>query len=173
SVRRTSVSSGARKITRVMRRAAQIEPSGLANSRSPASPTPSAQRTGVPTARSRSIRRTSSSGAARLVSQAATEPAGPAPTTRTSTSTIRDHRQRGDGAGRDAFVTAGTGFPVNPQIAHHEMDRLGRAEREAQTAAIAAVQVDDGHFGRGHARHGARVARGRRTVNCLELAFLL
>ena len=84
----TSLSSGARKITRLILRATHGAPTGFANSRNPASPTPSAQRTGVPTAPSRSSNTTSSVGAARFASCAATAPAGPAPMTSTSVSRI-------------------------------------------------------------------------------------
>src|SRR5258705_675502 len=96
-------------MTSVIRRDTQSEPSGLANSRSPASPTPSAQRTGDPTALLRSSNTTSRFGAASLAYQAATEPAGPAPTTRTSTSGIGDHGEGTDGARADTFLAPGTG----------------------------------------------------------------
>src|SRR6266498_1931880 len=111
-----------------MRRDTQLAPSGLANSRRPASPIPSAQRTGEPTARSRSNKRTSSSGAACLACQAATAPAGPAPTTRTSISGIRGHGERANGAGRDAFLAAGACGIVDRQDVLLEVDRFRRAE---------------------------------------------
>src|SRR6266516_1340888 len=149
---RTSVSSGASMTTLVMRRAAQGAPSGFANSRSPGSPTPSAQRTGVPTTGSRSISRTSSSGAARLAAAAATLPAGPAPTTRTSTSGIGDHRERADGAGRDALAAAGAGVGIDHQVLEVEVDRLGGAQGQAQAAAIAHGKVDYGDLAGPRAR---------------------
>src|SRR5258705_6360884 len=116
-------------MTSVIRRDTQSEPSGLANSRSPASPTPSAQRTGDPTALSRSSNTTSSSRAACFACQAATAPAGPAPTTRTSTSGIGDHGKGADGAGTDAFLAPGAGCVVDRQDVQLEVDRFGGAQR--------------------------------------------
>src|SRR5882672_6210929 len=156
----TSVSSGARKITRVILRAAQSAPSGLANSRNPASPTPSAQRTGDPTAQSRSNRATSSSGAACFACQAATAPAGPAPTTRTSRSGIGYHGERPDGAGGDTLLAAGAAVPVHRQDVELQVDRLWGAEGEAQPAPIADGQVHDGDFSGRDATHGGTVAAG-------------
>src|SRR3979409_368995 len=107
-------------MTSVIRRETHSAPSGFANSRNPASPTPSAHRTGAPIARSRSSNTTSSPGAACFAYPAATAPAGPAPTTRTSTSGIGDHGEGTDGAGTDAFLTNGEGCapdgqPLQPQ----------------------------------------------------------
>src|SRR5919109_2988763 len=130
-------------MTSVMRRDTQSAPSGLANSRNPASPTPSAQRTGAPTARSRSSSTTSSSGAACLAYQAATDPAGPAPTTRTSTSRIGHHRERTDGAGTDALLAPGARLAVDRQDVRLEVNRLRRAQRQAQAATVAHCEVDD------------------------------
>src|SRR5712664_663701 len=121
-------------MTSVIRRDTQSEPSGLTNSRRPASPTPSAQRTGDPTALSRSSNTTSSSRAASFACQAATAPAGPAPTTRTSTSGIGDHGKGADGAGADAFLTSGAGCAVDGQDIQLEMDRFGRAKRQTEAA---------------------------------------
>src|SRR5882762_5017568 len=121
-------------MTSVMRRETQSAPSGFANSRKPASPTPSAQRTGEPTARSRSSNTTSSPGAACFACQAATAPAGPAPTTRTSTSGIGDHGEGADGAGTDAFLAAGARRAIDGQDIQFEMDRFGRAQRQTEAA---------------------------------------
>src|SRR5712664_2467324 len=121
-------------MTSEMRRETQSAPSGIANSRNPASPTPSAQRTGAPTALSRSSSTTSSPGAACFACQAATAPAGPAPTTRTSTSGIGDHGEGADGAGADAFLTSGAGCAVDGQDIQLEMDRFGRAKRQTEAA---------------------------------------
>src|SRR2546421_2702788 len=164
----TSVSSGARMMTRVMRREAQGAPSGSMNSRKPGSPTPSAQRTGAPTTGSRSIRRTSSSGAARLASAAATLPAGPAPTTRMSRPGIRDHREGADGARGHALAAAGARLAIDQQVLESEVDRLGGAEGEAQPAAVAHGEVDDGDLGGQRAcerggRHGANASRRPET----------
>src|SRR5206468_7449121 len=133
----TSESSGATKMTREILRATHGAASGSANSRSPASPTPSAQRTGAPTARSRSSNTTSSSGAACLACQAATAPAGPAPTTRTSTSGIDNHGERPNGAGGDALLAAGAGCVIDRQEVQLEVDRLRRAERQTEATTIA------------------------------------
>src|SRR2546427_11396201 len=164
----TSVSSGARMMPRVILRAAHGAPSGSANSRRPGSPTPSAQPTGVPTTGSRSIRTTSSSGAARLASAAATLPAGPAPTTRTSRSGIGDHREGADGARGHAFATAGARRAIDQQGLESEVDRLGGAEGEAQPAAVAHGEVDDGDLGGPRARerggrHGPNASRRPET----------
>src|SRR3979411_2931091 len=102
-------------MTSVIRRDTQSAPSGFANSRNPASPTPSAHRTGAPIARSRSSNTTSSPGAACFAYPAATAPAGPAPTTRTSTSGIGDHGEGTDTAGTAAFLAAGAGCAIDSQ----------------------------------------------------------
>src|SRR2546425_328666 len=141
-------------MTFVICRETQSAPSGLANSRSPASPTPSAHRTGAPTARSRSNRTTSSSGAASFACHAATAPAGPAPTTRTSTSGIGDHRERPNGARGDALLAAGAGGIVHGQNVQLEMDGLRRAQRETEATAVAHTEVHDGDCVGRHATHG-------------------
>src|SRR5512135_1944417 len=102
-------------MTLVILRETQAAPSGSRNSRSPALPTPSAQRTGAPMARSRSIRSTRPAPAA-AASQAATQPAGPPPTTRTSGTGV-GHRQGAHGAGRDALLAPGAGHGVHHQPA--------------------------------------------------------
>src|SRR5919109_618229 len=130
-------------MTLVMRRDVQSAPSGLANSRSPASPTPSAHRTGDPTARSRSRSSTSSSGAVRLASDAATDPAGPAPTTRTSTSGIRDHSEGADRTGADTLLATGTRLAIDRKRVRCEVNRFRRAHRKAEPAAIAHCKVYD------------------------------
>src|SRR6266508_1547801 len=163
-------------MTRVIFRAAQSAPSGSANSRNPASPTPSAHRTGDPTFGSRSSRATSSAGAASLAVHAATAPAGPAPTTRTSRSGICDHREGTDRARRDAFPAPGAAFAVHRQNVGLQMDRLGRAEGEAEPAAVADSQVDDCDFGGRDATHGGTVAAAGRVVKlhpCLGLRISL
>jgi hypothetical protein len=109
---------------------------GLSAGRPYPSPTPSAHRTGAPTARSRSNSTTSSSGAARRASAAATAPAGPAPTTRTSTSGMGGHGQRADRAGSDAFPAAGATHGVDRQLVDLHVDRRRRAQRQAQSAAV-------------------------------------
>src|SRR3989442_15906639 len=124
-------------MTSVICRETQSAPSGLANSRSPASPTPSAHRTGAPTARSRSNRTTSSSGAASFACHAATAPAGPAPTTRMSTSGIGEHRERPDGAGGDTFLASGAACVVHGESVQLEMDGLRRAPAAPEAAAVA------------------------------------
>src|SRR3979411_1743077 len=116
-------------MTSVIRRDTQSAPSGFPNSRNPASPTPSAQRTGDPTALSRSSNTTSSPGAACFACQAATAPAGPAPTTRTSTSGIGDHREGTHRAGTDALLAPGALVSINSEDIQLEMDRFGRAQR--------------------------------------------
>ena len=151
------------KMTREILRATQGAPSGFANSRSPASPTPSAQRTGVPTARSRSSTTTSSSGAARFAQAAATQPAGPAPTIKMSTSGI-DHGERADRTRRDALATAGASPAVYHQVVEFEVDRFGRAQGQAQAAAVARGQVDHGDFSGTGATHGRTVAAPVRGV---------
>src|SRR5438093_7853477 len=132
-------------MTSVMRRETQSAPSGFANSRNPASPTPSAQRTGAPMALSRSSTTTSSPGAACFACQAATAPAGPAPTTRTSTSGIGDHGKGSDGAGTDALLTAGAAGAVHRQNVQLQMDRFGRAERQTQAAPVADRKLHHGN----------------------------
>src|SRR3989441_7114198 len=142
-------------MTLVIRRDVQSARSGLANSRNPASPTPSAQRTGAPTARSRSSSTTSSSGAARFASHAATAPAGPAPTTSTSTSGI-DHGERAHGAGRDAFPAPGAAVAVDHQVVELEVNGFRRTQRQAQPAAVAHRQIHHRYFGRLRESHGRR-----------------
>src|SRR5919106_67385 len=172
----TSVSSGATTTMRRILRETQAAPSGSANSRSPASPTPSAHRTGVPTAGSRSISTTSRSGAARLASRAATAPAGPAPTTRTSISNTRDHRERTHGTGRDALAAAGATVAVNGQQVGREVNGLGRAERETQPAPVTDGEVHDGRFaslGARHGRNGSRSENTRQASALLEVTLLI
>src|ERR1051326_8857674 len=153
-----------------MRGETQSAPYGSANSRSPASPTPSAHRTGAPTARSRSSRTTSSSRAACLASHAATAPAGPAPTTRTSTSGMggsrapgagreRDHCQRAYWAWCYAFLTSRALIAIDGQDVQRQMDGFGRAEGETQSATVADREVHDGDCVGGHATHGRKASR--------------
>src|SRR6476469_1506471 len=116
-------------MTRVIRREIQFAPAGSRNSATPFEPTPSPQRTGAPTARSRSRTSTSSPESAAHASRAATSPAGPPPTTRMSQRSsltlmpsasrggerrgeerVGDHQQRADGAGGDALPAAGAGL---------------------------------------------------------------
>src|SRR5947199_155074 len=118
--------------------------------------TPSAQRTGAPTARSRSSNTTSSSGAACLAYQAATAPAGPAPTTRTSTSGIDNHGERPNGAGGDALLAAGAGCVIDRQEVQLEVDRLRRAERQTEATTIAGGEVHHGNCVGRHATHGRK-----------------
>src|SRR6266478_2907636 len=115
-------------MTSLIRRETQSAPSGFANSRSPASPTPSAHRTGEPTAVSRSSNTTSSSRAACFAHKAATAPAGPAPTTRTSTSGIGegggDHGEGADWTGPNAFLAAGARRAVDGKNVQLKMNRF-------------------------------------------------
>ena len=159
-------------MTLVIRRDVQSARSGLANSRNPASPTPSAQRTGAPTARSRSSRTTSSSGAACFACHAATDPAGPAPTTRTSTSGIGNHRKRSNGAGTDALLAAGAGFAIDGQDVRLEVDRLRWTQRKAQAATVAHGEVNHSNCLWRDATHGGTVLISQKAVN-LEAQVLL
>src|SRR6266581_9087847 len=156
-------------MTSVMRRETQSAPSGFANSRNPASPTPSAQRTGAPTALSRSSNTTSSAGAACFACQAATAPAGPAPTTRRSTSGIGDHGECADRAGSDAFLAAGAGCVVDGQDVQLEVDRFRGAQGQTQATTVTHREVNDGNCVRGHATHGRKASRAEKARQASSL----
>src|SRR6476660_245439 len=104
----------------------------------------------------------------RAASRAATSPAGPPPTMRTSQSSTctglyRDrrgravsHREREHGAGGDALLTPCADWRVYIQSGPTQHDRAGWTERQAQAALITSIEIDDGNTERGGSHHRAR-----------------
>src|SRR5207244_12155545 len=68
------------------------------------------------------------------------------------------HRWRARGAGRDALAAAGTGVAIDDQLVERQVDRLGRAEGQTQTAAIADQQIDARDVGGAGMRHAANLS---------------
>src|SRR2546422_172774 len=104
-------------------------------------------RPGAPAARRARRSGAAGGGAALSAPPAATPPAGPAPTTSTSTSGI-GHRERAHGAGRDALPAPRAAGAVDHQVVELEVNGFRRTQRQAQPAAVAYRQIHHRYFGR-------------------------
>src|SRR5438876_1063313 len=93
-------------------------------------------------------------------------PPGPRPSPRArrprparrSRASGRHHRERAHGAGRDALAAAGTGVAIDDQLVERQVDRLGRAEGQTETTAVADLQIDARDDGGAGMRHAANLS---------------
>ena len=149
-------------MTRVIRREIHVGARrGRGTPRRPAMPTPSPQRTGAPTARSRSSSRTSSPG--RRAQPHARRRARPDrrrrrgrrsdPRSRRAARSRRGNarqqrvatiEQRADRAGRDALPTSRARLGATTRPSRRISIARRRAERHAEAALVARAAVDDG-----------------------------